>query len=217
MDLLNYRPRSTFDDMRRPTEQEWAKWALMPRLPLWKAVALLCGIEPSSLPVESVWLRAPADSPASDLRHRFELAVKHQHSGLLACRVAQTGFLTDLTVQTMDFAEWAVGVGWNLPAELAAHWRPAVPDEEPAVPALAGWPWGTHETELLRWLRCAAERFWVNYDPSDPTTAVNSDVVEEWLQQQKTASGRPIAKRVAEVMAQMLRPPELPTGPRRKS
>lgn len=71
------------------------------------------------------------------------------------------------------------------------------------------WPWGDRETELLKHLAAAAGRFWKNYDPADATTAPRSSEVEEWLQ------NRSVSKRVAEVMAQILREDGLPVGKRR--
>lgn len=70
------------------------------------------------------------------------------------------------------------------------------------------WPWGTHETVLLRHLAAAANRFWVNYDPSDIGTAPTNSVVIDWLRE------RGVAQRTAEVIATLLRADGLPTGPR---
>ncbi|TAN11540.1 MAG: hypothetical protein EPN34_07005 [Burkholderiaceae bacterium] len=70
------------------------------------------------------------------------------------------------------------------------------------------WPWGDYETGLLRHLAAAAERFWMAYDPEDPATAKTNEIVAEWLE------SRGVAKRVAEVMAQILRADGLRTGPR---
>lgn len=70
------------------------------------------------------------------------------------------------------------------------------------------WPWGEYETELLRHLADAARRYWVNYDPSDPTTArTNEEVAGSLIK-------KGVSKRVAEVMAQILRANGLRTGPR---
>ncbi|MGN6831100.1 hypothetical protein [Paucibacter sp. M5-1] len=211
--------RTTYADVRRPTEQEWEKWALMPQLQLWKAVALLCEIEPSSLPPEGLWRPAPAGSAVSSFNARFEVAVEHQLNGSLLCAARPGGFRSTLVVRVADFSRWAIGLGWTMPRELQATWVGPDSSDSPADTgnrAGGPWPWGAHETELLRWLAAAAQRFWVNYNPADHTTAVNSDVVAAWLRQQKTADGKPIAKRVAEAMAQLLRANGLPTGPRRK-
>lgn len=72
----------------------------------------------------------------------------------------------------------------------------------------ARWPWGHHDTALLQHLSAAGERFWRLYDPNDSTTAPTNKQVTEWLEE------RGVAKRVAEIMAQMLRPDGLPVGPR---
>jgi hypothetical protein len=80
---------------------------------------------------------------------------------------------------------------------------------KPASEGTASWPWGTHETVLLRKLRAAAERFWVNYDPGDATTAPTNAQVIAWLKSQG------VAERTAEVMATILRIDGLPTGPRK--
>lgn len=70
------------------------------------------------------------------------------------------------------------------------------------------WPWGAHETELLRKLADAANRFWRLYDPDDYTTAPTNQQVSEWLKTQG------VAQRTAEIMATILRADSLPTGPR---
>ena len=71
------------------------------------------------------------------------------------------------------------------------------------------WPWGSYETMLLRKMAAAAERFWVNYDPGDATTAPTNAQVISWLKSQG------VAERTAEVMATILRVDGLPTGPRK--
>lgn len=71
------------------------------------------------------------------------------------------------------------------------------------------WPWGDHETELLRKLDAAANRFWRLYDASDSTTAPTNQQVTDWL---KTEG---VAKRTAEAMATILRADGLPPGPRK--
>jgi len=71
------------------------------------------------------------------------------------------------------------------------------------------WPWGDYETMLLRKLAGAAERFWVNYDPTDATTAPTNAQVITWLKSQG------VAERTAEVMATILRVDGLRPGPRK--
>ena len=78
------------------------------------------------------------------------------------------------------------------------------------TPQLKRWPWGSHHTDTLGHLEAAAERFWVNYDPTDATTAPTNSDVSNWLQKNKK-----ISKAKANSIASMLRPDDLPTGPRK--
>lgn len=79
----------------------------------------------------------------------------------------------------------------------------------PESMARASWPWGDHETELLRKLSVAAREWWSTYDPETPSTAPTNDEVRDWLAVQG------VARRVAEVMAQILRADGLAAGPRK--
>lgn len=104
----------------------------------------------------------------------------------------------------------AVAAAWaalqfpnTFPAELraATHAEPRQ--------ASHSWPWGDYETKLLRKLAEAVDRYWTtNYDPADPTTANTNETVAAWLEEQG------VAKRVAEVMAQIIRADGVRTGPR---
>jgi hypothetical protein len=98
-------------------------------------------------------------------------------------------------------------------AAAAAQLRAMVADRDEEIAALnarlaAHWPWGNHDTALLQHLAAAADRFWKRYDPTDSTTAPTNKQVKEWLTE------RGVADRVAEIMAQILRPDGLPVGPR---
>lgn len=78
----------------------------------------------------------------------------------------------------------------------------------PQAPA-AKWPWGDHETELLRKLAAAADKFWKRYDPAEASTAPTNAAVVAWLKEEG------VAERNAEVMATILRADGLPSGPRK--
>ncbi|MGA0586773.1 hypothetical protein ACO2Q2_06540 [Dyella sp. KRB-257] len=95
-----------------------------------------------------------------------------------------------------------IGMGWLDPFELADF----VAKQRPR--AVSKWPWGNHETKLLRDLEAAGRRYLGdNYDPDDSNTAPKSKDVAEWLQsQQKTP------KRDAEVFAKMLKGAGKKTG-----
>lgn len=79
-----------------------------------------------------------------------------------------------------------------------------------SLPQSGRWPWGTYETTLLKLLPLAYAEHWQDYDPKKPNTAPKSQVVEDWLVEEFGT-----ARRVAEVIAQLLRADELPNGPRR--
>lgn len=80
-----------------------------------------------------------------------------------------------------------------------------------SIPAAGGhWPWGDYHTQLLGHLEAAAQRFWVEYDPADFTTANTNATVSGWLQ-----SERKVSKMMADAIASILRADGLPTGPRR--
>ena len=89
---------------------------------------------------------------------------------------------------------------------------PATPEpfhvEEVSKQDAGAWPWGAYETNLLRQLGDAARHWWVNYDPSDKTTAPTNQQVSDWLH------AREVGKAMADKMATILRADGLPTGPR---
>lgn len=94
----------------------------------------------------------------------------------------------------------------NLTATVTTNQNQANPDSNIRIKK---WPWGNHETELLRHLSAAAEKFWTLYDPEDITTAPTNEQVTEWL----VSEG--VSKRIAEAIAQILRTDGLRTGPRK--
>ena len=98
------------------------------------------------------------------------------------------------------FLRWAPEKGFTTPPKLA----------DIASPRPAGWPWGKYETELLHHLAAAVNKFWKNYDPSDPTTAPTNDQVIDWLVEQG------VSKTIASAIATILHADGLPRGPRKK-
>lgn len=76
-------------------------------------------------------------------------------------------------------------------------------------PTLGQYPWGAHSTNLLNQLSQAATKFWSLYDPAEPSTAPTNEQVENWL------IGQSVPKRIAEVMATILRADGLKTGRRK--
>ena len=104
------------------------------------------------------------------------------HQAISAIKARTLSTVVDLEVRPAEFLAWAQGNGVTLPRELA----------DPACPRPAGgWPWGSHETELLRHLAAAADRFWKRYNQSDPTTAPTNQEVIDWLKQRGVSEAPP--------------------------
>ncbi len=146
---------------------------------------------------------------SSNAYNAYKVAESHLGLGLATHELHD--YLPD-QVRLVEFRAW----GESLPAPFTfpesfpkASALPEAVLSEPTKPAGMRWPWGEHETELLRHLAAAGERFWKRYDPADPTTAPTNQVVADWLK------GRGVAERNAQVMATLLRADSLPTGPRK--
>lgn len=203
-------PPGPFADLREPTEQEWELWSLSASLRLWEAVALSCSIEPSSLPRSGHWRAARQGSPEFVFHRRFEAAISHVTSGTLAVK-RPSDFQDTWVVEASDFAACAKSKGIALPAQLRGAFV-----ENPAVanaPA-GGWPWGDYETRLLRWVAVAVQRFWVNYDPSERSTAPTADVVVPWLLAHQEMMGEELSDREAKLIAQLVKADSVGPGPR---
>lgn len=110
--------------------------------------------------------------------------------------------LEESEIKLSNFATWLKSIQYQVPAQFP--WQP-----EPVTLRNLDWPWGRHETHLLQKLAGAAQRFWANYDPADPTTAPTNQQVIDWLK------GQGVSERTAEIMATILRADGLPTGPRK--
>jgi len=184
----------------------WNTWFYIPDVALWEGVALSLNKEP---PDDYDPITGSDPFIGIEEYKRRLLISKRNHGkvpGLdLVTINAARPKLSKVPLQ--GFANWACSIGWKVPepfAELGKQWT-----GQTETKAHAKWPWGDHETELLRTLADAAHHWWSTYDPEDKSTAPKSDEVSKWIKDQKK-----VADRVAEVMAQILRADGLPTGPR---
>jgi hypothetical protein len=177
---------------RRP---DWSAWKGVKQIKLWHAVALACDLDPYQFTAIS---RLPARFGDLLLLAKSSLSGQSILKPILICpdRIEET------EVAPSNFGAWAKSIRYPLPAEFP--WQ-----DEPVLPLSREWPWGTRETELLRHLAQAANLFWQNYDPTDPSTAPTNNDVVKWLVKQG------VARRTAEVMATILRADGLPSGPRK--
>lgn len=183
---------------------DWSNWKTAKSMRLWHAVALACDLDPYQFTVfgvptlEKLLVRTPRKF--DDL---LALAKSGIGGGLIkrASPISEDG-IEETEITPSSFGAWVKSVGYSAPIEFP--WQ-----DDTVMPLSREWPWGGYETELLRKLALAANRFWRHYDPLDPTTAPTNKDVIAWLVDQGVAS------RTAEIMATILRVDGLPTGPRK--
>ena len=190
----------------KPTDgnPDWSQWKSVKSTLLWKAVALLCDIAPNRL--KSSFYPDKLDTFFNKATPKFTAILKraenHVGTDLFKASFFNEDCPQDSEVELSVFTTWAKFAGYQFPIGY-----PWLPKETPHKNL--DWPWGRHETDLLRNLAAAANRFWKLYDPADPSTAPTNKKVANWLKEQG------VAHRNAEVMASILRPDELAPGPRK--
>ena len=179
-------------------------WGETDDLSLVDAALLTFGIEPFSL---GEYLEAAGEPVTLDeLPDGFLLRIEALRSSIRAGALRTIALNYDkheridekhTRIKTDDFTVWcdARQLPHNIPNRV--HPQPTTK-----------WPWGDHETELLRKLASAAEEWWSIYDPASPATAPTNQEVKDWL------VGQGVSDRVAESMATILRADGLQTGPR---
>lgn len=200
----------------------FAKWAHQRSLRLWQLVALHSNLDPDSLGVDQAHaLRTingllgfrelflddePLSNVASawfDNLQRAQMAV--QFGELL--KVDPTHLEEwSARVEVAQFHLWATRV--NLP--VIDGW---VPRQEGS--SRARWPWGHHETELLRVFAEIGEHWRLvadggPYDPANESSAPKLAVIEPLL------IDRGISEKVRQAMFTILRPDGIRPGPRRR-
>jgi hypothetical protein len=182
--------------MTVPARADFNKWALRDTWHITEGAMLILGFEPYEIKTD--WWPPPDPPP------RF----------LDICDTARRSRGVTLKgdeVSPPDFLAWARKKEYRVPRKLEEavnRFHPKAEGRPQGATAGPKWPWGSHETELLRHLAAAADRWWKNYDPSNPTTAPKNQEVIDWLKKQG------VAERNAQVMATILRADNLPTGPR---
>lgn len=187
-----------------PRKPNWDNWKSTKQARLWHAVALACDLDPANFQL----LKKPQLVREFRLppRRLEDLLIMAKGSigagGILELDFSSDEGLEESEVRLSNFATWLKSIQHKTPTEFP--WAP-----EPITCRNMNWPWGKHETELLRKLAAAAQRFWNNYDPTDPTTAPTNQQIIDWLKEQG------VAVRTTEVMATILRADGLSTGPRK--
>jgi hypothetical protein len=187
--------------LRKPN---WDEWKSVKQARLWYAVALACDLDPGNFQLfDNPQLAKLLKEPP---RQFDDLLVMAKGSiganGVLKLVSRSNEGLEESEIKLSNFATWLKSIQHKPPAQFS--WLP-----EPVTLSNMDWPWGRHETGLLRKLAAAAQRFWSNYDATEPSTAPTNQQIIDWLREQE------VSERTAEVMATILRAGGLPTGPRK--
>lgn len=194
--------------MKKP---DWKFWQHMPEVKLWEAICLSLNIDPNEFVSEFDGLEEAFENNEEAFK-RLRLLIANRPNHLhFSPGSLNMGNNYLHGVQLAEFAKWSFSiVDWkDLPPQLIDMAKLANEREQTVLAQKAFWPWGDHETKLLRDLVAAGREWWSTYDPAEPTTAPKNEDVIAWL------IGRGVPKRVAQVMAQILRADGLKTGPRR--
>jgi len=186
-----------------PPPVDWEKWGKQRVARLWQAAALFCNVPPDTLehpftPGTLLPNLIPIPDHVSELIHLAKSAIGTR---ILRVKIENNDALEYGEVDLTAFTSWACDIGKKPP--------PDFPWQATMDLSMRAWPWGSYETELLKKLALAADRFWKRYEPSDPSTAPTNEQVSDWLKAQG------VATRTAEIMATILRADGLSTGPRK--
>lgn len=204
-----------------------------------EAAALILGVEPGESDIDLSRIRVVIDRMELHYNHAlkrhyseaFQIQMEdfqdiETNRPLELVSVKMDGLLRKCELQNdeLPFSDWLSGNQSRFENQIFSRpvivtWLNAIGlksiyqfdlDQPSIDKEMAGrWPWGDHHTELLGHLEAAAVRFWVNYDPTDATTAPTNKDVAEWL-----ISDRNLKQKPAESIASMLRADGLATGPR---
>lgn len=209
------------------------KWASIPEVELWQAVALHSSLDPDLMGgswdaldeyfaerdafqnlfdafdsprerAEEAQRKARRNSPDQRLRENFKSA---GHAASMASLRCSSLHEREPLLSLVSLAEF---LGWSIRTRL-----PAVSDfpTRTSSAPVTRWPWGSHTTPKLELLAKAGERWRLvedggKYTSGDLKSAPRSKVLVDWL------VGNGVSSTVAESIASMLRPPDLRTGPR---
>lgn len=180
----------------------WGHWKAFKHARLWEAVALACNLSPSQfsfMGTEKLDTYFDRTTPQfKDLLNTARANISHPL--LKPISFSDEGFAEN-QIELQKFGEWVKLI--HFPVPLDFPWQ-----DDPTLPMTREWPWGTYETDSLRNLAKAINKFWKLYDPTDPTSAPLQKNVIQWLKDQGESD------RTAEVMATIIRADKLPHGRR---
>lgn len=182
---------------------DWEAWKTVKQTQLWCAACIASDIDPSHFRIQGqkmpVGFRRYPDHMA-DLLSMAKSSIGA--NGILRPIQMRGSELEECEVNLANFATWMTSIKYPLPEGFP--WAPEAQNF-----TQLSWPWGRHSTVLLRNLAEAADRFWKNYDPDDPSSAPTNRQVAEWLEDRGVSTSK------AEAIATILRADGLPKGPRK--
>jgi hypothetical protein len=182
----------------------WDKWLKIKHARLWEAVALACNLSPSQFQfMGTEKLDTIFDRTTPQFKDLLSLAKANISNPLLKPLSYSAEGFEESQIELAKFGAWVKSIHFPVPPDFP--WQDA-----PMLPMTREWPWGNYETENLRKLAMAANRFWKNYDPTDESTAHTSNEIIAWLIEQK------VTPNMAKAMATILRADGLSTGRRKK-
>jgi hypothetical protein len=189
-------------------QADWSLWRKADRVTLFDAILLSVDLNPDTEPRNVAVGSVKLDLFKGSLQmidatswQRLERRVRLVNSSLgTTLRLATEGFELSDIVRLPVFGDWADLKELQVPQAF-----PRLTARQAKLPS--GWPWGTYDTPLLKDLAAAVQRFWIEYKPESAPTKPQ---VIAWLRER----GRTLNEATA--IAQIIRPPSLPGGPRRK-
>jgi hypothetical protein len=192
---------------------DWQHWITKPTAKVWEAVALHCYINPASTSPSLLQSGGEVKRRTAVWFYRWRLitALQYVESEMMDTLTYEDD-LCERQVGFDDYVKWAKYLDYPLPKKF--------PRQKP-IPLIGKggslshrkWPWGSHETDLLRVLAEAGE-LWRPvdegglYDPYDPTTAPTNEQMVLWLKKYG------VSGKVSDAIATILRADSFPYGPR---
>lgn len=204
-----YRPGVSVHRIREDTKTIWGQ---MPVAPLWKLVALQCGLDPDVVSFNALYLntgRGPGDAEWF-YKQRLQLAVAHIENGTLVC-TKRNDFLEKSEVQSGVYAAWSesLGPGHELPPGFPRHLHSGTSagDAGPTASKVWGKDCHQHLDAVIE-----ATRLWKtvedggNYDPLERTSAPSPEQMIAFL------ASRGVPSYLGKAVFTILKPSDLPPG-----
>lgn len=190
---------------------DWTHWHHVLKCELWHAAILTVRLDPRAFALRPddhlVVMLSPGSVTADTMNainSHIGIAISHIGDGFASHNnwfEPTPSHRKRTKIALPDFGRWAAPIWPDLHPDFPRY------EQAPMLVATPGWPWGTFETPLLKELAAAVQHFWTNYKPESAPT---KDQVVDWL----VKRGRTLNEATA--IAKIIRPPDLPDGPRVK-